>query len=479
MGRYTLYGAIASGGMATVHFGRLRGDGGFARTVAIKRLHPSLAEDPEFAAMFLDEARLVARIRHPNVVPTLDVVRSGRELFLIMEYVDGESLSRLLKAARTRSEPVPLPVVGAVFAGVLHGLHAAHEARDERGDPLDIVHRDVSPQNVLVGRDGVARVVDFGVAKAVGRCQATTRDGQIKGKVMYLAPELFRGANATRQSDVYSTGVVLWEAIAGRPLFAGDHEADVLRAILHGQPDPPSRFVEDVPPELDAVVLRALDRSAARRFSTARDMAAALERAVTPATPSVTGAWVERIAEETLSARAAEVAELESGSLEGPPPSDQEAPGALPGADLAASSSSSSSADDGVATLHDVPEGSDAARAVASREGRPPTHLGFVAAVALVAVSAGAWGVARPHAPPAPTGVASPSVVSAEGVVEAAPPLPPAPTSALTPASASATAPVTVPSPPRPVAAPARTSRGVHPVPSAPPRRAVRFGDPG
>jgi serine/threonine-protein kinase len=466
VGRYTLYGPIASGGMATVHFGRLRGDAGFARTVAIKRLHPTLAEDPEFAAMFLDEARLVARIRHPSVVPTLDVVRSGRELFLIMEYIDGESLSRLLRAARTRGEAMPLPVVSAVFAGVLHGLHAAHEARDERGDPLDIVHRDVSPQNVLVGKDGVARVVDFGVAKAVGRCQATTRDGHIKGKVMYLAPELFRGANATRQSDVYSTGVVLWETIAGRPLFVGDHEADVLRAILHGQPDPPSRFVEDVPPEVDAVVLRALDRSPARRFSTARDMAAALERAITPATPSVTGAWVERIAEETLSARAAEVAELESGSLQGSRPFDQEA---LPDTALA---SSSSSTDEGVGTLHDVPEGSDAERRVASREARPRTHFGFVAALALVAVSVGAWGVARPHALPATTAVASPSAVSAEGVVEASA-LPPAPTLP----SASATA--IVPSPPRPVAPQGHSPRVVHPMPSAAPRRAVRFGDPG
>src|SRR4051812_48595350 len=150
VGRYALHGEIASGGMATVHFGRLLGPAGFSRTVAVKRLHPHLAKDPEFTSMFLDEARLAARIRHPNVVPTLDVVSLEGELFLVMEYVPGESLSRLIKAARVDDSIIPLPIVGAIVAGALHGLHAAHEATSERRDPLDLVHRDVSPQNVLV-----------------------------------------------------------------------------------------------------------------------------------------------------------------------------------------------------------------------------------------------------------------------------------------------------------------------------------------
>jgi serine/threonine protein kinase len=151
IGRYALYGKIAAGGMATVHIGRLLGPAGFSRTVAIKRMHPELAEDPEFVEMFLDEARVAARIRHPNVVPTLDIGSEGGELFLVLEYVAGETLARLLRQAAALGEPVPVAVVGAIVSGVLHGLHAAHEAKDERGESLELVHRDVSPQNVLVG----------------------------------------------------------------------------------------------------------------------------------------------------------------------------------------------------------------------------------------------------------------------------------------------------------------------------------------
>ena len=197
VGRYALYAEIAAGGMATVHFGRLLGPVGFSRTVAIKRLHPQFAKDPEFVSMFLDEARLAARIRHPNVVPTLDVVATDGELFLVMDYVPGESIARLSRVLRERQETLPIRILSATIAGVLHGLHATHEAKDERGHPLGIVHRDVSPQNVLVGTDGVPRVLDFGVAKAAGRVQ-TTREGQIKGKLSYMPPEQL-GAAVSRQ----------------------------------------------------------------------------------------------------------------------------------------------------------------------------------------------------------------------------------------------------------------------------------------
>ncbi|HEX3598175.1 MAG TPA: protein kinase, partial [Polyangiaceae bacterium] len=157
IGRYALFGEIAAGGMATVHFGRLVGPVGFSRTVAIKRLHAQYAKDPEFVAMFLDEARLASRIQHPNVVTTLDVVNMPSEVFLVMEYLQGESLSRLIRNARKLGELVPPGHVVSVIAGMLHGLHAAHEAKSERREPLNIVHRDVSPQNVLVGVDGSAR----------------------------------------------------------------------------------------------------------------------------------------------------------------------------------------------------------------------------------------------------------------------------------------------------------------------------------
>jgi eukaryotic-like serine/threonine-protein kinase len=308
IGRYALYGEIASGGMAAVHLGRLLGPVGFSRTVAVKRLHAQFAKDPEFVAMFLDEARLAARIRHPNVVPTLDVVALDGELFLVLEYVQGDALATLLRETRKSAGGLPLPIASAVMAGALHGLHAAHEAKNERGELLHLVHRDVSPQNILVGVDGVARVLDFGVAKAVGRLR-TTREGQLKGKLPYMAPEQFRG-NVTRATDVYAAGVVLWEAIVGRRLFQGD-EPQVLAGVLGGDIDPPSRWVA-APPELDAVVLCALDRRPENRFANAREMARALERAVPPAALGEVGEWVERAGGAALAKRAEVVSQVEN-----------------------------------------------------------------------------------------------------------------------------------------------------------------------
>jgi eukaryotic-like serine/threonine-protein kinase len=317
LGRYALYDPIASGGMATVHLGRLLGPVGFARTVAIKRLHAHYAQNPEFVSMFLDEARLVARIRHPNVVPTLDVVATEGALFLVMEYVQGESLLQLFRVALARDERIAPPMSATLLAGVLEGLHAAHEARDEQGQPLGIVHRDVSPQNILVGTDGIARVLDFGVAKAAGRVQ-TTRDGQLKGRIAYMAPEQLRGT-VTRASDVYAASVVLWEALVGRGLFRGESDAEIMSKVMAAAVVPPSRLAPDIPRALDAAVMRGLSFDPARRFATARDMARALEDAVPLVGASKIGAWVEAAACETLSVRSARIAAIESSSgIQGP-----------------------------------------------------------------------------------------------------------------------------------------------------------------
>jgi serine/threonine-protein kinase len=310
IGRYALCGEIAAGGMATVHYGRLLGPAGFSRTVAIKRLHPQYAKDPEFVTMFLDEARLAARVRHPNVVSTFDVVALEGELFVVMDYVAGESLARLLRLARLREERVSARIVSAIVVGLLDGLHAAHEATDDRGDPLHIVHRDVSPQNLLVGTDGLARVVDFGIAKAAGRMQVT-REGQLKGKLAYMAAEQIRG-RVTRTTDVYAAAVVLWEALAGRLLFEGD-EAKVLADVLGGaRIDPPGQHAPELPVAVDALVLRGLERDPARRFATAREMARALERALPPASAAEVGAWVQALAGETLTERKRRIADMES-----------------------------------------------------------------------------------------------------------------------------------------------------------------------
>ena len=312
-GRYALCGRIASGGMATVHLARQLGAGGFARIVAVKRLHERYARDPEFVAMFLDEARIVARIRHPNVVQTIDVVTEDFELFLVMEYIHGESLLHMMHMASREKTPLPIPVVGAVLVGALLGLHEAHDARSETGVPLGIVHRDVSPHNVLVGVDGTARVLDFGVAKASERIQ-TTLDGQLKGKLSYMAPEQITNQPMDRRTDVYSAAVVLWEALTGLKLFHGASEGAVINKILLETVRPPSRLNASVPAALDAVVMRGLARDPSARFGSAREMAVAIEQATPLASASVVGALLSASCEASVATKAQLIASIEARS---------------------------------------------------------------------------------------------------------------------------------------------------------------------
>jgi serine/threonine-protein kinase len=315
-GRYVIGDEIASGGMATVHLGRMVGDAGFARTVAIKRLHPELAKDPEIVAMLIDEGRLSARIHHLNVVTTLDVVAGGGDLFVVMEYVHGESLSALIRAAIRRRTKLPPRVAGAIVAGALRGLHAAHEAKDARGEPLGVVHRDVSPQNILVGSDGVARVLDFGIAKAAGSAHVT-QDGRIKGKFGYMPPEQLLGEVLDRRADIYAAGVVLWEALVGARLFAQKGEAPDVSRLLDPKVDPPSARVPTLPRAYDAVVLRALAREAGERYPTALAMAEAIEACAPVAPPSEVGAWVVEVAGELLADRAERAAAIEARLVKG------------------------------------------------------------------------------------------------------------------------------------------------------------------
>jgi len=311
IGRYALHGEIASGGMAVVHFGRLLGPVGFSRPVAIKRLHPQLAREPNVRAMFIDEARLASRIRHPNVVPTLDVVTDGGDLLLVMEYVHGESLQQLLRTVRKRGERVPLRITLAVMTAVLHGLHAAHEATTETGQPLNVVHRDVSPQNVMVGADGVARVLDFGIARATVRLE-NTREGIVKGKLAYMAPEQLGGVVVDRRADVYAATVVLWEMLTGKRLFVReDGGAVLIEKLLRGAIEVPSTHAPGLPRLLDAIVLHGLARTPDQRFATAREMALALERLGELAPASEIGAWVEALAAPTLTERAVRLKQLE------------------------------------------------------------------------------------------------------------------------------------------------------------------------
>ncbi|HVH42600.1 MAG TPA: serine/threonine-protein kinase, partial [Labilithrix sp.] len=311
LGRYSLFGEIASGGMATVHLARQMGPAGFARTVAIKRLHPHLSKDPDFVAMFLEEARLAARVRHPNVVATLDVIDEGSELFLVMEYVVGESLSRLVRKTREAGKRVPPRFVVGIVCAALDGLHAAHDATSERGVPLGIVHRDVSPQNVHVGLDGVTRVLDFGIAKATNRVQETRTD-QLKGKVAYMSPEQLAKGAIDRRADVYSASVVLWEALTSARLFQADDVPSLVYAIMNEQVRPPSSIVPNLPKGLDEIVMKGLDRRAENRWSSAREMAVALEKVLAPAPTRDIGEWVRDTAGDMLAWRIELVRRIES-----------------------------------------------------------------------------------------------------------------------------------------------------------------------
>jgi serine/threonine-protein kinase len=312
-GRYAVFSEVAAGGMATIHLGRLLGPVGFFRTVAIKRLHPQFANDPDFVTMFIDEARLAARIRHPNVVAPLDVVATQGELLLVMDYVQGESLAHLWRTATALGTLIPAPVSCAIVSDLLRGLHAAHEATNELGEPLGIVHRDVSPQNVLVGIDGIARVLDFGIAHAAGRSSAT-RDGQLQGKIAYMAPECFHDIEVTRQVDVYAAGIVLWEMLTGKRLFKGEDEATTLSRVLTAEVAPPSTIADGISPELDAVVVCALRRDPAERFATAQEMNLALEACADLATATQVGPWVQATASKLLARRAEQLAEVEQAS---------------------------------------------------------------------------------------------------------------------------------------------------------------------
>ena len=395
IGRYALYGAIATGGMATVHVGRLVGRVGFARTVAIKRLHPQFAADPEFVSMFTDEARLAGRIRHPNVVSVTDVIADDGEVLIVMDYVQGETLSRLVRAAIERAERVPPGVVAAIMCDVLEGLHAAHESRDEHGEPLHIVHRDVSPQNVIVGADGIARLLDFGVAKAAGRAQVT-REGQLKGKLSYMAPEQLEGKAVTRLTDVFAASVVFWEALTGKRLFVGENEGDIVRRILVDQPPSPSS-VEPSLAVYDDVLAKGLARLASDRFSTAREMAAAIAAAAPKGEAHEVASWVERIAADTLLKRRDLISAMESMA------SAPSLPDAPTRAELAT----------------DIADG-----ATAARWGRWLV-AGGLGVVSLAAVAIGGIAVAKRSAPPSshepatPPPVVAPLALSAQAAADA------------------------------------------------------------
>lgn len=298
IGSYELGSQLAVGGMASVHLGRSIGPRGSRRLVAVKRLHQHLASDEALSAALLQEARITQCIAHPNVVATLDVVSLPNELLLVLEYVRGATVGRIMRALSARGDRCAPEIAARIAIDALHGLAAAHATKASDGSSLGIVHRDVSPQNIIVTTDGTARVLDFGVAKMIGS-QIHTRTGEVKGKIPYMAPEVLDLEPATAQADVWGLAVVLWEMLCGKRLFVGETEVATWSQVLNGPIATPAEVL-GAPTPLDDVVMRGLDRDRDRRYASAEEMARDIERAVTPASHASVASWMIPLVDSEL-----------------------------------------------------------------------------------------------------------------------------------------------------------------------------------
>ncbi len=273
--RYRIIEKIDAGGMAEIYRGAAVSLDGFEKQVAIKRILPSICTDQKFVAMFLDEARLSMQLQHANIVQIFDIGKADGTFFVVMELIEGPNLRRVMQRSLDRSKPLPVPLACYLIAEVAKALAYAHERTDPNGQPLGIVHRDVSPPNVLVSRQGEVKLTDFGLAKAATHVQQTDA-GVIKGKFSYLSPEIVDGRDADLRADVYSAGIILWELLCGRKLYAGKTDMETVELVRRSQVPPPSSIRPEVDDELERIVLKALARNPKRRYQSAR----ALGRAV-------------------------------------------------------------------------------------------------------------------------------------------------------------------------------------------------------
>jgi serine/threonine protein kinase len=305
-GKYQLLKKLAAGGMGQVFLARAGGAQGFEKMLVIKRILPHLVEDEEFLSMFFDEARLTARLNHPNIVQIFELGEAEGSHYLAMEYVAGEDLRRVDREARSQGKAFPLGAICRIISDAAAGLDYAHKAHDGQGNPLNLIHRDVSPQNVLVGFDGGVKLIDFGVAKAAGRMQHTAT-GILKGKYAYMSPEQVDGLPIDHRSDIFALGVVFWEVLAGKRLFKGDSDVVTMRLVRECKVDPPSTINSAVPPALDPIVQLALARDPARRYPDAAAFRMAIEDFIVAERLSASSAhlvtflrdiYAERIAQE-------------------------------------------------------------------------------------------------------------------------------------------------------------------------------------
>jgi serine/threonine protein kinase len=301
--QYQILAKLASGGMAEIFLARGASVAGVERYCVLKRILRERARDADFVQMFVHEARLVAQLQHPNIASVYDIGMLGDSYFFTMEYVHGETIRSLLQRAQELHRPLPLACVLMIIAGAAAGLHHAHERNASDGRPLGIVHRDVSPSNLMVSYEGNVKVVDFGVAKAEDRT-VETRSGTVKGKISYLSPEQCRGTRVDRRSDVFSLGIVLWELLTGDRLYRRDSDFDNMTAIVHEAAPPPSARRSDLPSAIDDLVLRLLAKSPADRFQTAAEVVDAIEAASLQSGTILSTSAVGRLVRELFGVRA-------------------------------------------------------------------------------------------------------------------------------------------------------------------------------
>jgi eukaryotic-like serine/threonine-protein kinase len=360
LGPYELILPVGIGGMARVWAARVRGTG---QVVALKMLLPALMENPSFHEMFFDEARIASGVRHPNVAQTYELESYDGILTIVMEWVDGGSLMRVFRPGPEQDEnrqrvPLPFRHAARIIADACAGLHAAHEMRDANGRSLEVVHRDVSPHNVLITTSGEIKLTDFGVAKALNKSHVTIA-GQIKGKLAYMSPEQLMGGGIDRRSDVFALGCVLYEITTGARPFQGDHDPQVMAAIMIGSYEPPQNIRRDYPPELAAIIARALDGDPERRFPTADHLRSALEQFLRTSGPPLTSQHIAALLDERIGpeihARAAAL-----GTVVPAPPRSAPQPNSGPGA-----------------------------MAVDRRGAPPPSNTGFVGLALAVLIGAG------------------------------------------------------------------------------------------
>ena len=276
LGSYEIVRKLARGGMAELFLARTVGPEGFAKLVVLKKILPHYAENPKFVRLFLDEAKLVAQMEHPHIAHVYDMGKSGGDYFFTMEYVHGQDIRAVWRRMARVQKPFPVAHAVQIARNIAAALHYAHERTRDDGTLLDIVHRDVSPSNVLISYDGAVKLVDFGVAKAA-TSTVKTRTGALKGKISYMSPEQAKGAAIDRRSDIFSLGIMLWELVTGRRLYKAENDLATIQMIINAKPQPPSQLRSDCPPKLDAIILRALDGNVAGRYQTAEQMQVDLE----------------------------------------------------------------------------------------------------------------------------------------------------------------------------------------------------------